>query len=279
MGKITSHTKHLGIFGYPVEHSFSPVMHNYISDQLDLDYIYTAYEVKPEDIASAVNAIRALGISGVNITAPHKFAVMEYLDEIDPQAALFGSVNTIVNRDGRLIGYNTDADGFYSALEKNSVEAAGKDIIIFGAGGATKPISVLFAQKKAKSVTIINRTPEKAKIIADYVKNKTGFEIYTEKKLSRYDIAINTTSAGMSPQLDKCPTDDFSFADKNTFFADMIYNPDETIFLKKAKAIGAKTMNGLGMLIYQGIISYELFTGIKINEDIYAKISKEVFGK
>lgn len=278
MNKITSHTKHLGIFGYPVEHSFSPIMHNYISEKLGLDYIYTAYEVKPEQIGTAVKAIAALGISGVNITAPHKFAVMEYLDEIDPQAALFGSVNTIVNRNGRLIGYNTDADGFYSSLKRNGIDPAYKDIIIFGAGGATKPISILFAQKKAKSITIINRTPEKAEMISDYVKNKTGFKINTEKKLSRYDIAINTTSAGMAPQLDKCPTDDFSFADKNTFFADMIYNPEETLFLKRAKSIGSKTMNGLGMLICQGIISYELFTETKTDENIYEQISKEVFG-
>ncbi|MCH5185622.1 MAG: shikimate dehydrogenase [Oscillospiraceae bacterium] len=279
MGKITAHTKHLGIFGFPVEHSFSPVMHNYISDKIGLDYVYTAYEIKPENIGKAVEAIRALGISGVNITAPYKFEVMKYLDETDKQAELFGSVNTVVNRDGRLIGYNTDAFGFYSALERNGQSAEGRDILIFGAGGATKPIAVLFAQKGAKSITIINRTEEKARAIAEYVKEKTGYAINLKKELERYDIAVNTTSAGMAPQLDKCPADDFSFADKNTFFADMIYNPDETIFLKKAKELGAGTMNGLGMLIGQGIISYELFTGVKIGDDMYDNIAKEVFGR
>jgi len=278
MNKITAHTKHLGIFGYPVEHSFSPVMHNYISGKIGLDYVYTAYEVKPENIGEAVRGIRALNISGVNITAPHKFSVMEYLDEIDSQALLFGSVNTIVNRNGRLIGYNTDADGFYMALKRNGVDVKDKDIVIFGAGGATKPIAVLFTQKGAKSITIINRTKEKARGIADYVKEKIGGVIETEMKFDRYDIAINTTSAGMAPQEDKCPVSDFSFADKNTVFADMIYNPSETLYLRHGREMGAKTINGLGMLICQGIIAYEYFTGIRLDEKIYDEIAKEVFG-
>ncbi len=276
---ITAHTKHLGIFGYPVEHSFSPVMHNYISTQLGLDYVYTAYEVKPENIEYAVKAVRALGISGVNVTAPHKFAVMQYLDKIDSQAALFGSVNTIVNDGGELIGYNTDADGFYAALKRNGADIIGKDIIIFGAGGATKPIAVLFSQKGAKSITIINRTKEKAAAIAEYVREKTGFEISVSQNLPGYDIAINTTSAGMAPQEDKCPVEDFSFADKDTVFVGMIYNPAQTIFLKRADDMGAKTINGLDMLICQGLISYELFTGAKISDDIYEKIVHEVFGR
>lgn len=279
MFELDGFTRQLAIIGDPVEHSHSPQMHNFISEKYKNNYVYTALRVKPVDLENAINGIRAMGIAGVNVTAPHKFNVMQYLDEISELAQKFGSVNTVVNKAGKLIGYNTDALGFYKSLLYEGIEVKGRDILIIGAGGATQPIAVLFALEGARNISVKNRTQANAERLADYVKKTTGFEIETNPNLERYDLVINTTSVGMYPDLQGCPTDNFSFVDENTAAADMIYNPEETVFLKKAKERGAKTVNGLGMLIFQGIIAYELFTGTKLAEDIYELIKKEVFGK
>lgn len=279
MFEINGRTKHLAIIGHPIEHTFSPKMHNFISKKMGLNYIYTAFEVAPEDLGSAIAGIRALGFSGINVTAPHKRRVMQYLDEIAPQAQMLGTVNTVVNHNGRLIGYNTDADGFYRSLLHNGIETKNKDILILGAGGAAKPVCVMIAQHTPKSITILNRTVSKAEELASYIHKTTGFSVETEKSRKHYDIVINTTSAGMAPQLERCPIEDMSFIDRNTFVADMIYNPAQTVFLRRAKENGAKGINGLGMLIYQGIIAYELFTGTILPDSIYNTIVSEVFGQ
>lgn len=279
MININGHTKQLAIFGYPVGHSFSPQMHTFISQKMKLNYIYTAFEVKPEDLKAAVNGIRAMNIAGVNITAPHKYEVMQYLDEISDEAQKFGSVNTVVNRGGKLIGYNTDAHGFYRSLQKNEINPSGADILILGAGGAAKPVCMLLAMKGAKSITVLNRTQSKADMLASAVKSTIGYEIHTKKTLAHYDLVINTTAAGMSPQLDKCPIDDMSFIDDKTAVADMIYNPPKTVFLQRAEENGAKIMNGLGMLIYQGLLAYELFTGVRLPDNMYDIVKCEVFGQ
>lgn len=280
MFEINGHTKQLAIIGWPVDHSFSPKMHNFISERMGNNYVYTALPVEPQNVKAAIEGVRALNIAGLNVTAPHKFEVMKYIDEIAPQAQKYGSVNTIVNRNGHLTGYNTDADGFYLSLERNGITAENKDILIIGAGGATKPLAVLLSEKNAKSITILNRTREKAQALADYVKDVNGFEIATEMKLSKYDIVINTTSAGMAPQLDKYPTDmdKLGFIGEGVCVVDMIYNPAETLFLRFARERGAKTLNGLGMLIGQGIVAYELFTDTKLSDDMFDVIASEVFG-
>lgn len=278
MLEISGHTKKLGIIGYPISHTFSPKMHNFISKTVHYDYVYTASAVQPDKVGDAIAGIRALGFFGVNVTAPHKYAVMEYLDDIAPQAQKLGSVNTIVNRDGILTGYNTDADGLYRSLLHNDITVEGKDVLILGAGGAAKPIAVLFAQIPAKSISIINRTIDKAEALALYVNDVIGYHVETHQLRPHYDIIINATSIGMHPQENKSPLADMSFIDKNTAVVDLIYNPSETVFLHQAKERGAKTMNGLGMLIYQGILSYELFTNTKLPANMYDMIEKEVFG-
>lgn len=280
MFEINGHTKQLAIIGWPVDHSFSPKMHNFISEKMGNNYVYTALPVEPNNVKAAIDGVRALNIQGINVTAPHKFEVMKYIDEVSPQAQKYGSVNTVVNNNGHLVGYNTDADGFYLSLQRAGITAEGKNILIIGAGGATKPLAVLLSEKEASSITILNRTAEKAQALADYVKSINGFEIDTEMKLSEYDIVINTTSAGMAPQLDKYPTDmdRLGFINEKTSVVDMIYNPAETLFLKFARERGAKTLNGSGMLVGQGIVAYELFTGTKLPDDIFDTVSKEVFG-
>lgn len=279
MQEITAAFRQLAIIGDPVEHSFSPQLHNYLAEKMQLPYVYTAWHVTPEHLEDAIRGVRALGIAGINVTAPHKFKVIQYLDEIDPRAEMLGSVNTVVNRGGRLIGYNTDADGFYMSLKKVGTEVFGKDILIFGAGGATQPIAVLFALEHAKSITILNRTKTRAEQLASYVRKATGFQVQTERTLPRYDLVINTTAAGMHPQEDASPTEDYSMFDKSTTAADLIYNPEKTVFLQHAEAAGAAIVNGLGMLIFQGLLAFEHFTGKKLYENAYEDVKKEVFGK
>ena len=279
MIEIDGKTRLLGLMGYPVEHTYSPQMHNYISRVYNQNYAYSALCVKPENLADAFRGLGALGYAGVNVTAPHKKAVMQYIDYIDDTAKLYGSVNTVKFENGKTYGYNTDADGFYLSLLNAGIEIIGKDVLILGAGGAARPVCVKFALLGAKSITIINRTQKNADELAAFVEKNCKCKIYTRREHSRYDVVINTTSVGVEPNTDACPMSDFSFIDKNTAAADMIYNPAETLFLKKMKQSGVRAMtNGLGMLIYQGIVAYEIFTGIKIDHKIYDDIKREVFG-
>lgn len=275
---VDAHTKVLGIIGAPVKHSKSPQMHREFAKLTNVNCVYTAFNVTTDRLADAICGVRGLGIKGVNITAPHKFDVIQYLDEIDEQARLFGSVNTVVNRDGKLYGYNTDAEGFYKSILREGVDIVGKDVLIFGAGGATQPIIVLFAMKGAKSITVVNRTEERALRLKDYVKSVVGYEINTKMMLTHYDVVINTTTAGMETQIGILPYDDLSFIDSDTAVVDMIYNPFRTEFLKQAEMRGARTVNGLGMLIYQGILAYELFTDTKLPEDAFELAKKAVLG-
>ena len=285
MAEVSAKTKQLGIIGYPVEHSFSPKMHNFISSFLGNDYIYSAWRVNPENVGAAIAGIRALGIRGINVTAPHKTTVMEHLDEVTEDAKKLGSVNTIVNDNGFLRGYNTDAEGFYRALVSQGIEIKDAKILVLGAGGVVKPTLMRLIWENPAEITVLNRTKEKAAALADALKADTGFEVKTDIASLDFDIVINTTSAGMEPQEDALPIDaidslnNLDFINENTAVVDMIYNPDETLFLKEAKKRGAKTMNGLGMLIYQGLIAYELFTGTTLPSDMAEIVKREVFGR
>lgn len=283
---INGHTKQLGIIGYPVEHSFSPKMHNFLSEITHSNFTYSAWPVETKNLEAAIDGVRALNIAGINVTAPHKTEVMKYLDEISEQAKLLGSVNTVVNRGGRLIGYNTDAEGFLAALKSAGIDVTGKRVLVIGAGGVVKPTLIRLIQEKPLSVTVANRTKSKVMALAEAINDKTGFGICTDIRDKSFDVVINTTSAGMEPQLDALPTDaiaelgDLSFINGNTAVVDMIYNPEETLFLKKARERGAvKVINGLGMLIYQGILAYELFTGVKLDGDIAETVKREVFNR
>lgn len=285
MLEINGQTCQLGIIGYPIEHTFSPSMHNFISEAVHKNYVYSAWSVEPKNLKSAIDGVRALGIKGINVTAPHKIEVMKYVDVVDDTAKKLSSVNTVVNRDGVLYGYNTDADGFCMSLDKAGIEIKNSRILIIGAGGVVRPVLLRLIDRKPKSVTVVNRTMSKAASLAEDIKSITGFEVSANISDMDFDIVINTTSAGMEPQENSLPIDsidaicDLSFINKRTAVIDMIYNPDETLFLKEARMRGAKTLNGLGMLIYQGIIAYELFTGVTLPSDMGERIKREVFGR
>lgn len=275
-------TKQLGIIGDPVSHSFSPKMHNYISECLNNGYTYSAYHVTSENLENAINNIRTSGICGVNVTSPHKIDVIKYLDEISDDARIMMSVNTVVNDNGKLIGYNTDSEGFYLSLKNAGIDIKNKNILVMGCGGVTIPIIIRMIKENPKSLTLLNRTKKKAVFIADKINEICGYIIKTDIQCT-FDVVINTTTAGMEHLADVLPWDNipelqgFDFIDSNTSAVDLIYNPPCTKFLKYAKSKGAKTLNGLDMLIYQGVIAYELFTGEKVSDEIVDNVRKEVF--
>ncbi len=282
--KITGKTIQLGVIGDPITHSFSPQMHNFISDHTGNDISYLPYWVKPENLADAIKGIKALNIRGINVTAPHKIEVMQYLDKISPEAEALGSVNTIVNNDGILTGYNTDSEGFYLSLERAGIAVCNKNILVMGCGGVVVPALVRIIKENPKSITLLNRTASKAVDFADKISNITGYKVDTELNTTDFDVIINTTTAGMEHMIDVLPWDSIpqlqgvDFIKPGCAAVDMIYNPECTKFLKLAKERGAKILNGLDMLIYQGILAYELFTDAKLDKNIAALIRKEVFG-
>ena len=279
MLEVNGETKQLAIIGNPVSHSFSPQMHNYISERMNLNYVYTALKVEEDGFEAALEGIRSMGFAGVNITSPYKFRAYDKMDILSDRARRFGSVNTCVNRDGVLYGYNTDAEGFYLSLKREGIEIKDRDILFIGAGGVTRPVMMYFADIGAKSISIVNRTVSKAEALADCTRELCGYDVKVGIDKKHYDVVINTTTVGMHPDTDKCPVSDMPYVDSETAVADMIYNPEKTKFLQLAESKGAKTVNGLGMLIYQGIIAYELFTGVKLPDSIYDELLKNVFNK
>jgi shikimate dehydrogenase len=267
---ITGKTKITGILGWPVEHSLSPLMQNAAFKKLNLDYVYIPFAVRPDELKNAVENIRALGMIGVNVTIPHKEKVMDHLDEVSKDAELIGAVNTIYNKDGLLKGYNTDGDGFISSLTINGkVKLADKKILLIGAGGAGKAIAVKLAQKNIKRIVITDQLIKKARKLNQHIvtniSNKCSYVVdFNTKKIAEEiaeaDILINATPVGMhanSPSLI-----DHKLLRKDLFVYDVVYNR-RTELLQAAQKIGAKHLNGLGMLVYQGALSFGIWTGKK----------------
>ena len=269
MNLITGKTRICGIIGDPVEHSMSPVMHNAAFEALGLDYVYLPFHVQGEELKEAINGIRALNIVGLNVTIPHKMAVIPFLDKLDPLAERMGAVNTIANENGALAGYNTDASGFLQALRAQGIEPDGKSIVILGAGGAAKGISFILAGAGA-SLVILNRTlsraEELASQIARYYHQKveamTLNEANLKRAFERVDVLVNTTSVGMVPDVDRTPVPG-NLLNSHLAVSDIVYNPLETRLLREAKAAGARTIDGLDMLVWQGALAFEKWTGRK----------------
>lgn len=269
---IKGSTKVYGILGWPVEHSFSPVLHNSAFQQTGLDCVYVPFPVKPADLARTMDGIRSMGISGVSVTIPHKSKVIDYLDEITPEAKLIGAVNTIVSKDGRLKGYNTDAPGFLSSLESEAaVSPADKKVLILGAGGAARAVAVQMALAGASEILITSKTFEKVESIVNLINHSVRqcarsfiwSETEFRKILPETDILINTTPVGMHPRVDEMPKFPLRYLPASALVCDLIYNPRETLLLKKSREQGCAAMNGMGMLLYQGAIAFELWTGVK----------------
>lgn len=281
--KISGKTKVCALIGDPVEHSLSPCFQNAAFKHLNLDFVYVVFTVKAEELKSAVIGLRSLGIHGFNVTMPHKISVIQYLDELSEDAEKIGSVNTVLNRDGRLIGYTTDGIGALNALRGNGVEPAGKKIVILGAGGASRSVSFALAGE-AGELVILNRTAKRAETLASDLKRFKGkqvrvrYERLGEEELSREledaDILINATPVGMVPLENEMPVDEKHLRPDLAVF-DLVYNPLETRLLRKAREIGAKTVDGLSMLIHQGAASFEIWTGIEAPIDVMMKAARE----
>ena len=279
MGMITGKTTICGIIGDPIEHSMSPAMHNTAFQTLGLDYAYVSFKVKSLELRKAIEGIRGLNLRGVNVTIPHKVAVISLIDRIDPLAEKIGAVNTIVNDDGILTGYNTDAAGFLRALHEKGIDVAEKKVLLLGAGGAGRSISNILAAEKAK-LTILNRK-QKISTMKDLAQRLVQYygadvnvgELTNEnlkKAINDVDILVNATSLGMSPDNDVTPVlAELLHADLTVF--DIIYNPLPTRLLREAKAAGARTIDGLEMLVQQGALSFEKWTGIKAPVDVMRK--------
>ena len=230
---VTADTKLLGIFGNPVSHSLSPVMHNNWFEKYKLNYLYCAFDILPENLKSAVEAVKTLNILGINVTVPHKVEVMKYLDNIDIAAKTIGSVNTIVNKKGKLYGYNTDWQGFITDLKYKNIALKNKTILVIGAGGAAKAILYSLNKLKVKQIYLTSRTIDKAKLTAEKYKNISVLDIHkiSANFLKNINCLINCSTCGMGKK-DKLP---FAIKDfnKDIIFYDIIYNK-ETPFKKFA---------------------------------------------
>lgn len=268
---ITGKTRLCGLIGDPVEHTMSPAMHNAAFRNLGIDYLYVPFRVKKEELGKAIDGIRALNIRGMNVTIPHKVAAIYLVDELDPLAEKIGAVNTIVNDNGILKGYNTDGEGFLRTLLENEIEPEGKHVAVLGAGGASRAISFTLANRGAH-LSILNRIQELdwATELASRISQIFGREVealeLNQKNLagvlSKTDILVNATSVGMTPNINETPVT-IGLLKSSLVVFDAVYNPFETRLLREAKAIGARTIGGLDMLVWQGALAFEKWTGQK----------------
>ncbi len=267
---INGKTSLVGLMGWPVEHSLSPSMHNAALTELGLDWAYVPLPVRPDDLPQALKGLAALNFVGVNVTIPHKQAVMRYMDELSKAAKTIGAVNTIHIQGGKFVGYNTDAPGFLNALVQKDCHPKGMRVAVLGAGGAARAVVFALAWAEAEAVVILNRTTERAAFLIEdlndtFPQSKLNFAHLTDKSLAaldgKIDMVINTTSVGMSPEKDKSPWPSEVALPRNAVFCDLVYTPLETMFLARARESGAKTIDGLGMLIHQGAAALEHWTG------------------
>ncbi len=278
-GVVSGKTRLCGIIGDPVEHTMSPAMHNAAFTALGIDYLYVPFRVKKEELGKAIEGMRALNIKGLNVTIPHKVAVLPLLDRLDTLAEKIGAVNTIVNDDGALIGYNTDATGFLQALLERGIEPKGKKVVILGAGGASRAISFILADRGAHLV-ILNRLLEldwanelASRISQIFTEEVEALELNREnltRALGKADILVNATSVGMSPDIDETPVPS-DLLKPGLIVYDIVYNPIKTKLLKEAEAAGAKTIGGVDMLVWQGAIAFEKWTGQKAPVELMKK--------
>jgi len=281
MSVITGRTKNLAVIGYPIHHSLSPTMQNAALGRAGLDYVYAALSVAPDNLAAAVAGLKALEFRGFNVTIPHKTTVMKYLDEVDSSAQIIGAVNTVVNDDGRLKGYNTDALGFIHALRDAGFTPRDKCAVVLGAGGAAKAVTQSLLAAQVAELIVGARNGEKAHDFAKMFAahgNVCGFEWKSAEfvaALSRADLLVNTTPLGMCPNVDAMPPLDLSRLKTSAFVYDIIYTPAQTRLLKEAASAGHRTLNGENMLVWQGAEAFRLWTGRMPDTELMMNVLRE----
>lgn len=288
---ISGKTNLVGVIGWPVSHSVSPAMHNAAFADLGLDWCYVPLPVPTEPaerIGEALHGLRALGLRGANVTVPHKQAVMPHLDWLTPAAQAIGAVNTIrVEADGKLSGDNTDARGFVADLRDHGVDPAGQRALVLGAGGSARAIVFGLAEAGCQSITILNRTVDKAHDLAMDIRavfpfcRLSGHAMPDEIAVLAQEaqIIVNCTSLGMTPNVEGLPWDEAVPFRPGQVVYDLVYNPPQTRLLQKAAADGAQAIGGLGMLIWQGAIAFERWTGQLPSVAVMRNAAEAVFAK
>lgn len=271
--RITGHTELIGLMAYPIRHSSSPAMHNEAFRTLGYDYAYLAFEVDNDSLEDAVKGLRALKLRGSNVSMPNKTVIHKYLDEVSPAAQLCGAVNTVVNDNGKLVGHITDGIGYMQSLKEEGIDVIGKKMTIVGAGGAATAIEIQAALDGVKEISIFNI---RDKFWDNAVETVKKINDNTSCKAKLYDLAdldklkeeiedsyifVNATGMGMKPLEGQTYIPDKSFFRPDLIVTDVVYSPRETEMLRMAKEVGCKTMNGLGMMLFQGSAAFELWTG------------------
>ena len=259
----------VGVFGYPVSENPTCIMYEAAFNHLGLHWKYLTIEVKPEDLKDAVAGLKAFNMRGINLTIPHKVSVLEYVDDLSESAKIIGAVNTLVNNDGKLFGENTDGKGFLKALVDDAgFDPLDRSAVILGAGGAARAIAVELIFAGLERLIIVNRSEERGKELVAHLKDRTSMDVEFIRWGEGYriprgvDLLVNATPIGLYPNIKDKPDIDYSSITENMVVCDVIPNPPETGFLKEAAARGAKTVNGLGMLVYQAAICFKMWTGM-----------------
>ena len=280
---IKGSTDIVGLIGHPVEHSFSPPMHNAAFDAVGMDYAYVAFDVDPNNLKSAIEGAKSLNVKGFNVTIPHKIEVMQYLNELDEVAELIGAVNTIDFKDMK--GYNTDGIGAIRAIEEVT-KVKDKNVIVAGAGGASRAISFYLAKFGAGSITILNRNVDKAhKLASDISDSKLISDVGADSisEINSYlkdsDVLVDTTPLGMHPHINDEPIATAENMHEDFVVFDAVYNPNETVLLKEAIKAGAKPVYGIKMLLYQGAESFKIWTGQDAPIDVMENALNEFLGR
>ncbi len=275
MKAIDGYTRTCGLIGNPVEHTLSPLIQNMLAELTDQKLCYVPLRVEEGQLEAAVKGAYALNFLGTNVTVPYKSDVIPFLQEIDPLAAKIGAVNTLVRMEGGFRGYNTDMPGLYRALCADGVRIEGEKVLVLGAGGVARAVAVLLAEKGAAGVILLNRTLEKAQRIACEVNAMAGKELVSAMEYGDYTklpegeryLAIQATSVGMHPHDDEVVLADKAFYQKLHTGYDLIFNPARTRFMELVEEQGGRAMNGAKMLLYQGVIAYELWTGSSVSDE------------
>ena len=278
----------VGCYGFPVAENPTQAMIEPAFRQLGLDWRYLTLEVKPEGLADAVKGARAFGFRGFNCTIPHKVEVIQHLDGLGESAELMGAVNCAVNRDGKFIGENTDGKGFVSSL-KELCDPAGKSMVLFGAGGAARAISVEMALAGVQRIILVNRSAERGQELTELLNGKVAAAVGGALDVSfvpwdsvysvpeDIDVVVNATSIGLYPDVDAKLALSVESLKPNMVVADVIPNPPETNLVRDARAAGCKVIDGLGMLVAQGVIGIEYWTGQTPDANVMRSALEEVF--
>lgn len=280
---IDGYTRTCGLIGSPVEHTMSPVIHNTLAEAFSHNLVYVPFHVKEGTISDAIKGAFALNLLGLNVTVPYKNQVIPYLSQIDELAEKIGAVNTLVRKSDGFMGYNTDMPGLYRAMCSEGIKLEGQDVILLGAGGAARAVAFLCASKGVNKVYLLNRSLEKAVVVAEEVNKKTGRECIYPMALADYKklpektfLAIQATSVGLYPDVDHAVIEEEDFYRRIHTGYDLIYKLANTRFMQLVRKQKGQAFHGLKMLLYQGVIAYELWNNVSVSEELALRVYEEM---